>query len=185
MIARQHKHRTISPLSLLLVTILVFYGCSSPEPSSQPGPTAQLPAAPAVPVNVSINAIMVDLLDHASHEIWDATGDPKKAPKSDADWGELEHHATQIAASGTLIMLGGTGKADQGWIQQIPWRKYSQELADEGAAARDAVRARDLAALSTAGDQLVTTCEGCHKEFKPDVPTEGIIHHHEETHQKK
>ena len=90
-----------------------------------------------------------------------------------------------LTASGSLIMLGGTGNADQGWIHQIPWKKYSQELADEGAAARDAVRARDLAALSKVGDQLVATCESCHKELKPDVPSEGIIHHHEESHQKK
>jgi cytochrome c556 len=142
--------------------------------------TSANPLAPAVPVKVSINAIMVDLVDHASHEIWDATGDPKDAPKNNADWAELEHHATQLASAGSLIMLGGTGKADMGWVQQTPWKQYSQALADAGAAARDAVRARNLQALSQAGDQLVNTCESCHKEFKPEAPTEGIVHQHEE-----
>ncbi|HET9942083.1 MAG TPA: hypothetical protein VFR05_02005 [Terriglobia bacterium] len=183
MIARQDKNRITGVWSLLLaVCVLLPYGCSASEqqPSSQPEQQAQQPAPPAVPVNVSINAIMVDLIDHASHEIWDATGDPKKAPKTEGDWGELEHHATQLSVAGSLIMLGGTGKADVGWIQQIPWKQYSQELSDAGAAARSAVRDRNLEALSKAGDQLVTTCESCHKQFKPESPTEGIAHHHEE-----
>jgi hypothetical protein len=186
MIARHDKQRAPGLRSLLLVAGLLFYGCSTPDqPASQPESTAQQPTPPTVPVNVSVNAIMVDLVDHASHEIWDATGDPKRAPKTDADWGTLEHHATQLAVSGSLIMLGGTGKADYGWTQQTNWKKYAQELSTAGAAARDAVRAKDLAALSKAGDQLVTTCESCHMEFKPEAPTEGIIHHHEEYHQKK
>jgi CRP/FNR family cyclic AMP-dependent transcriptional regulator len=31
-------------------------------------------------------------------------------------------------------------------------------------------------ALRSAGDTLVDVCEGCHEEFKPDLPTEGILH---------
>jgi hypothetical protein len=183
MIVRKDRNRMAGLLGLLLaVTVLLPYGCGTSEqqPPGQPEPAAQQPVPPAVPVNVSINAIMVDLIDHAGHEIWDAAGDPKAAPKNDRDWGELEHHATQLAAAGSLIMLGGTGQADPGWVQQAPWKQYSQELSAAGVAARDAVRARNLEALSKAGDQLVDTCEKCHKQFKPESPTEGIRHQHAE-----
>jgi hypothetical protein len=181
MIVRKKK-RTGGLLELLLViTVLLNYGCNPAEekPSVQPEPAAQQPVLPPVPPKVSINAVMVALVDHASHVIWDA-GDPKKGPKSDRDWGELEHHAIQLAASGSLIALGGTGKADAGWIQQANWKKLSQDLSDAGVAALDAVRIKDRVGLSKAGDQLVVTCETCHKEFKPDAPTEGIVHPHDE-----
>jgi hypothetical protein len=39
-----------------------------------------------------------------------------------------------------------------------------------------AVDAKNQMALRSAGDALVEVCEGCHKQFKPDVPTEGILH---------
>jgi hypothetical protein len=188
MIVRKDRNRMAGLLRLLLAVSVISYGCGTTDqqPSDQPQPAAQQPAPPAVPVNVSINAIMVDLIDHASHEIWDAAGDPTATPKNDRDWGELEHHATQLAAAGSLIMLGGTGEADAGWVQQVPWKQYSQELSTAGTAARDAVRARNVEALSKAGDQLVDSCEKCHKQFKPESPTEGIRHQHEEyTTQKK
>ncbi len=42
--------------------------------------------------------------------------------------------------------------------------------------AKDAVDAKSKVALRDAGDKLVDTCESCHKIFKPDVPSEGIMH---------
>jgi len=26
----------------------------------------------------------------------------------------------------------------------------------------------------------VESCEGCHKEFKPSLPSEGLVHRHED-----
>ena len=43
--------------------------------------------APSVPLEVSVNALMVALIDHASHEIWDVAVTP---PESEADWQQLE-----------------------------------------------------------------------------------------------
>jgi cytochrome c556 len=122
---------------------------------------------------------MVGLVDHASHTLWDVEKEGR-APKTDADWGELEHHAIQLAAAGPLIALGGTGQADPGWAQSPAWKKYSQELADAGVAALNAVRSKNLEALVKANGQLVDVCERCHKEFKPELPTEGIVHPHVE-----
>ena len=135
--------------------------------------------APAVPLQTSINALMVDLVDHAAHEIWDAGYADNL---TDHDWQVVEQHAIQLVASGTLVSLGGTGPADRGWVLSPAWQEWAGKLADSGLAARAAVANADQEALQRAGDDLVASCEGCHSVFKPETPTEGIGHvpHYEE-----
>lgn len=135
--------------------------------------------APTVPPAVSVNALMVALVDHAAHEIWDV---PLMPPKSDQDWTQLEYHAIQLAASGTLISVGGSGPSDPGWARLPAWRQYAQAMTDSGVKAIGAARSKDLKAFETIGDALTPTCEGCHKEFKPDAPTEGLLHTPHYTH---
>jgi hypothetical protein len=159
------------------VGTLLALGCSSgeaPDAVEQATP----PVATVAPV-VSVNALMVALVDHASHELWNVEKDGG-APTSDADWREVEHHAIQLAGSGTLIALGGTGQPDPGWAKLPGWPRYSQQLNEVGLAAAAAARDRNLEALVKANGRLVEVCEGCHKEFKPDLPSEGIVHPHEE-----
>ena len=129
--------------------------------------------APTVPPAVSVSALMVALVDHAAHEIWDV---PLMPPKSDQDWTQLEYHAIQLAASGTLISVGGSGPSDPGWARLPAWRQYAQSMTDSGVKAIGAARSRDVKAFETIGNALTPTCEGCHKEFKPDAPTEGLLH---------
>jgi len=175
---RESKTRPIVGRALWLVAgigILVLQGCTGP--AEQKLAVQPAPQAPAVPLNVSINAVMVGLVDHASHQIWNAAT-KEKAPKTDKDWYDLQHHAIQVAASGSLIMIPGTGKSDAEWVNKPEWKKYSQELADAGLAALDAAKNKNAQALSDAGDKLVTTCESCHKVFKGDLPSEGILHEH-------
>jgi hypothetical protein len=131
------------------------------------------PVAPAI----SINALMVAQVDHSAHVLWNVE-QKGQAPKNDADWREVEHHAIQIAASGSVIALGGTGKRDAEWAANPSWTKRSQELTDSAVAALAAARAKNFDDLVKANGRLVDACEGCHKEFKPDLPTEGIMHPH-------
>ena len=173
------SQRRNSPLALLAGIALMLAGCGSP--TEQPKPAASSsPAAPtvAVPPSLSINAMMVGLVDDASHEIWNAATEKGK-PKTDEDWFHLQHHATQVALSGTLITIPGTGKADAEWVTKPEWIKFSKELADAGLAALNAADKKDHAALSAAGDRLVTTCENCHKVFKGELPSEGLLHQRE------
>jgi cytochrome c556 len=158
------------------VSVFLFYGCDSSQPQQavQQAPPA---AAPAVKPAVSVNAVMVALVDHAGHVVWDAE-QPGRAPKTDADWAEIEHHAIQLTASGALIALGGTGQADPGWAQSPDWQKYSQELTNAGLVVLSAARSKNQESLVKANGQLVEVCESCHKEFKPDLPTEGLVHTH-------
>jgi cytochrome c556 len=155
-------------LALFLGGALLLAGCSrSPEPATGAPP----PPAP----RLSINLLMVTMIDNAGHVLWDAEKE-QFAPKSDADWLELEDHAIQLTAAGTLIQLGGTGPADMGWIRQVDWKRSADALSDAAQAALTAAKAKDLPALVKANGDLVASCESCHKAFKPDLPTERITH---------
>ena len=69
---------------------------------------------PGVPPALSINELMVAWIDDVGHVLWDVEI-PGRAPKTDVEWREIEHHAIQMVAAGPLIALGGTGQADPGW----------------------------------------------------------------------
>ncbi len=167
--------RVGSPAAALLLAgaVLVIAACNS-----QPAPQAEggaMPEAPAVTPVLSVNELMVTMVDNASHVLWDVEVEGQ-APKNEADWLEVEDHAVQIAAAGMLIQLGGTGQADPGWARLPPWRTNAHLMMDAALAARQAAKQRDLPALVQANGRLVESCESCHKEFKPSLPTEGILH---------
>src|SRR5262245_61743866 len=180
----------ISPTALALsLGICTLAGCGTPAnqqaassgtqpPATQASapPVTQAPPPPQGPP-VSINAEMVSFVDHAAHALWDVE---KKgnAPRTDDDWALVEDHATQLAAAGSLIMLPGTGVNDKTLTEQPDWQKFARALSDTGMAALKASQAKDLKALVAANSQLVDACEGCHKRFKPALPSEGISHRH-------
>jgi len=62
---------------------------------------------------VSINALMVTLIDHSAHYIWDYSSLEREI--SDDEWRTIEYYAIQLAGSGPLITLGGTGPLDNTW----------------------------------------------------------------------
>jgi len=151
-------------------------GCN--PTSTQPPARSATNASPAPQgPPVSINAEMVSLVDHAGHALWDVERDGRQ-PKTHEDWEIVAEHATQLAAAGSLIALPGTGVNDTTMTQQPNWQKWSRALSDAGMAALKASQAMNMQALVAANSRLVETCEGCHKEFKPALPSEGISHKH-------
>lgn len=134
---------------------------------------AQSDSAEFIRMETSVNAIMVALVDHAAHEIWEVGS---KSTLTGRDWQTVEQHATQLIASGTLISLGGTGRSDAGWANNPAWQAWARRLTDGGHAALAAVRNADQQALFAAGEAIVDTCLGCHQAFKPEAPTEGLMH---------
>jgi len=180
------RSRAAFSVPIIIVSTVVAVACgasdSPEEPMAQPTEEEIQTAtqlAPTVPLGISVNALMVSLLDHASHEIWDVQVTP---PETDSDWQQLEYHAMQIVASGTLISMGGTGPADPGWAASPDWQEYAQQIRDVGTRAIGAVRSRSVEELESAGDSLAVTCEACHTDFKPDLPTEGLAHTPHYTH---
>lgn len=121
--------------------------------------------------------MMVALVDHAGHALWEAEREGK-APKTDEQWNEVVEHAVQIVAASTAITTAGTGPSDAVWTKSPSWRSHAQRMAAAGQSALAAARSKNLDALVKANGELVESCEGCHKEFKPDLPTEGIVHGH-------
>lgn len=159
--------------------VCLFSGCAAPAERS-PQSTQRdntTSSAPAIQSPVSINAEMVRVVDHAAHQLWNVEKDGM-APKSDADWESIVEHATQIAAAGALIRLEGTGPNDRTFVQQADWQKFAAAVSSAGLAALNAAESKNFQMLVTANGVLVDACEGCHKRFKPAIPSEGITHTH-------
>lgn len=151
-------------LAVILGAAVAISGCA-PAPAPEPEAPVVAPADYA-PV-LSLNQMMVAIVDSHSHEIWDVV---EKAPITDEEWEALEHASATLAAAGSLTMMSGNGPDDQRWPAEPDWRKYSQLLSDAGLAAVRAVAARDVQAVNAAGDQLVLSCIECHREYKLNVP---------------
>jgi cytochrome c556 len=68
-----------------------------------------------------------------------------------------------------------------GWVNNPDWQMWSARMIEETEQSIAAIDAKDQAALKASGERLVDTCEGCHDAFKPNIPTEGILHvpHHD------
>ena len=171
------SQRNTGTLWMLAAGLLLTGGCSAPSQPPQAQPAATPPPVSAVKSPVSINAEMVRIVDHAAHQLWNIEREGM-APKTDADWENLEEHATQIAAAGALIQVEGAGVNDRDWVQNVDWQKAAAAVSVAGTAALKAVEAKNVQALVAANGQLVDACETCHKRFKPQLPSEGITHSH-------
>lgn len=127
-----------------------------------------------IPVPVSVNALMVTLIDHSAHYIWDYAALEREI--TDDEWRTVEYYAIQLAGSGPLMTLGGSGEMDNTWAETEAWVSYSRTMTNAAMLALDAAKNKDKPLLSSTGDVLVASCQGCHDAFKPSVPTEGILH---------
>lgn len=151
---------------LIVASAVVAAGACTAQPAPAPAPASETPPAAYAPV-VTLNEIMVYVVDPHANELWDAAVKP---PTTDAEWKDLNHAAVVLATAGNLTKAGGNGPKDQQWTQQPDWVKHSQTVADAGLAAIKAVNSRDSVALNKAGDELVLSCITCHREYKLDVP---------------
>lgn len=165
---------------VVVMALGLMGGCAAEPPAATDDMSdpvgVTIPEMP-VPPAVTINHVMVAQIDHASHALWDAARSDN-TPETDEDWLELEHHAIQVASAGTIIALGGTGQADPGYVRLVGWSSYAQDMTNAAVSAMRASQNQDLDGLISAGDELVLTCEACHEEFKPDLPSEGYLHPH-------
>lgn len=134
------------------------------------------PGASPSRLPVSINAVMVALTDRSAEPYWSAS---QKRPRTQKEWDFLQYYATDIALAGFIISTPGTGQLDAGWVQQPEWQQRARMLTAIGMQALAAVKDKDQARMRAAGDELVRLCNDCHMQFKPDIPSQGIIMHSE------
>lgn len=163
------KIRHFAVVCVASATFGVITACASKETSKETSQADHTPVA----MQTSINEIMVMGVDYAAHWIWDAQESP---PQTEEDWFRIRVHATQLVALGSAITLGGTGPADNGWVRSPEWATDAEELIAASRDALQAVETQNIEALNTAGNRLVASCEKCHDKFKPEVPTEGLMH---------
>ena len=131
-----------------------------------------------IEMQTSLNALMVAVVDWAAHELWEAG---YAETMTGRNWLATKQYATELLAAGTLVSLGGMGKTDMAWVASPAWQEWTARMITDTEDALRAIEAQDQEALVAAGEALVDSCEGCHEAFKPDIPTEGILHvpHHE------
>ncbi len=138
-----------------------------------PAPEAAAKASPIKPVT-TFNILMVQFVDQAADAIWDAGVSP---PKANCAWEQVEYHAIQLATTGTLLRVGGTGPLDNQWAAKPRFGLLADRMTDYALDAAKAAREKNAKALKIAGDNLVANCETCHRNFKPDIPTQNITTH--------
>jgi hypothetical protein len=167
-------------ITVMLSTGLLSACGQEAPPSSGPAAQAEQPAAPAEPAEpaepfrlpVSLNEVMVALVNHSADPIWLAAW---RNPETDKDWRNLERMAYQLQVAGALLVIPGNGPKDDEWTADPQWTAWSNQLEAAGDRAVKAVAARDLTRISSSGDEIVEICEGCHMAFKPDLPTSGMF----------
>jgi Cytochrome C' len=160
---------------ILCMGVSIFLGLKTPAAAQQSTVAVASATAPAeIKPAVSFNVLMVMFVDQAADAIWTAAVYP---PKKNCEWEQVEYRATQLATTGTLLRVGGTGPRDMEWRSLSGWAPFADNMTQIALAAAQAARKKDVAKIKTAGDRLIDNCEGCHKTFKPDLPTQGIATH--------
>lgn len=162
------RKKMIVVLSVFVISALILIGWSAHAAQKV------APKHSYLPLEISINQVMVAVVDSAAYTIWEGGNTDK--PLTAGQWQTIDAHTYQLEAAATLVSLGGTGKLDKDWTASPIFQENARKLKDAAIATRHAVATKDQKALRSAGDSLVTVCEGCHKLFKPDAPTEGIYH---------
>jgi hypothetical protein len=165
------------------IAALSLVGCAKPPAETKPPDAAAAAAAAiaAMQLPVSLNAVMVGVVDHASDPLFDVgnatrTNQPEKTPKTDADWRQVEYHAYQMIVSGRIMQIPGTGPMDKQWTSDPRWKPFADAVTDVGSQMLQKAQAKTTDGFEELGDKLVDACEGCHKVFKPEIPTMRIMH---------
>jgi hypothetical protein len=142
---------------VLVAALLAVVGCAKAPPP--PPPTvAPAPFKSVATVKQVMQAITIPDAD----VVWSV---PNAAPKDDAAWLKVENSALALAESGNLLMMEGRA------VDHEEWMKYASLLIDVAIKAAMAARTKDANKMADIGDELYTTCEGCHMKYmKQEAP---------------
>ena len=105
-----------------------------------------------IEMQTSLNAMMVAMVDWSAHEIWEAG---YAETMTGRNWLTTKQYAIELLAAGTLVSLGGTGRADMGWVRDPEWQEWTAQMIAETKEALLAIEAQDQPRLLAAGEKLV------------------------------
>ena len=139
-----------------IVAVVASVTFAQTKPATPPAKPA---AVAARPTGVgSSSDIMQALTIPLSDAVFAAGSEP---PKDDAAWAALQQKAFALAESANLLLIPPRN------ITSGSWGKWAVAQREAALTAMKAARAKNADALSSAGDALYETCEGCHKVYLP------------------
>lgn len=184
----------------VLVALAILAACSGKPGSAvaHHGDADQPAAAQAMRPVATIRDLMESTVDPAADGVWDAVstivdahGITRHAPRTDAQWQAVRHHAVTLAESMNLLMIGGRHAAPTGTkagLGELPpvqidariaanraeYDLFARAVQDEARKAIAAIDRHDAQALDHIGGDLDARCESCHVTFwYPDAPRPG------------
>lgn len=121
------------------------------------GRQQQPPASPWKPV-ATTKQIMTSMVIPASDALFNVGAEP---PTTDEAWAKVQNDAIVLAESGNLLMVGNRLRDTGDWV------KFAQAMIDAGVTSLKAAEAKNVDAISMAGDQIVESCMSCHDKYMP------------------
>jgi hypothetical protein len=189
---------------VLLTSLVLISACQKPAETTAAAPAPAPPPPEYVPT-ATVKDLMQSVVDPNADVVWLAVttvqsnkGTVETKPKTDEEWTKVRHGAVALMEASNLLMVPGRHVARPGEKSETPgvelepsemealinkdlasWRKRAHGLHEAGAAAIQAIDAKDADKLFEVGEQIERACESCHSQYWypnekiPPVPTSG------------
>ena len=171
--------RNVAWLFCVGVSLFLAAACTARDPQPEYRPTA------------TIKDIMDSTVDPSADFLWDSvatvvttTGTEERAPRTDEEWTNVRRRAIQLVEATNLLQIPGRHVARPGEKSANPgielgpeeietvinqdrasWINFAHGLHDAVVPALKAIEAKDVQALSDAGEKIDTACENCHLKY--------------------
>ena len=187
---------------VLLTSLVLISACQKPAETTAAAPAPAPPPPEYVPT-ATVKDLMQSVIDPNADVVWLAVttvqsnkGTVETRPKTDEEWTKVRHGAVALMEASNLLMVPGRHVAKPGEKSETPgvelepsemealinkdlaaWRKRAHGLHEAGAAAIQAIDAKDADKLFEVGEQIERACESCHSQYWypnekiPPVPT--------------
>jgi hypothetical protein len=178
--------RTFHWLVLAGASLLIAAACSS-KPEAPPPVKI---ASPFI-VTATFKDVMDSMVDPSADYLWESVativtraGIEERRPRTDDDWKKVRQSAITLIEATNLLVMDGRQVARPGEKSENPGIELSPEairrvmdadpatlvtlahaLHDAGMKALAAIDAKNVEALSDAGETIDTACENCHLKY--------------------
>ena len=175
---------------VLLTSLVLISACQKPAETTAAAPAPAPPPPEYVPT-ATVKDLMQSVVDPNADVVWLAVttvqsnkGTVETKPKTDEEWTKVRHGAVALMEASNLLMVPGRHVAKPGEKSETPgvelepsemealinkdlaaWRKRAHGLHEAGAAAIQAIDAKDADKLFEVGEQIERACESCHSQY--------------------